>query len=111
MKDSSAIEVLALKIYDRLNPDQDRVIKVSKAECIRMATKQLKSEREVVENDPFSWKPGQRVKLKNLARRPGDVRNGGVIHHHSRTAKEVWYVLWDGFKHPKCVPERFLELE
>lgn len=35
------IEALALTLYDQLNPDPDKVIRVSKDECIRRARQQL----------------------------------------------------------------------
>jgi len=31
------IEAIALNLYDRLNPDSDNVVLVSKAECLRRA--------------------------------------------------------------------------
>lgn len=37
-----AIEREALRLYDRLNPDWKREIKVSKADCIKMARERLK---------------------------------------------------------------------
>lgn len=41
---SERIEKLALKLYDELNPRSDIQINVSKAECIRRATKLLNDE-------------------------------------------------------------------
>lgn len=40
------IEELALKLYDALNPEPDKVVRVSKDECIRRAKFKLNSSRQ-----------------------------------------------------------------
>ena len=41
-QEADPIELRALQLYDKYNPDQDRVINVSKAECIKIARIELK---------------------------------------------------------------------
>lgn len=41
MFDRDEIEKLALRIYDELNPEPNKVITVSKAECIKLAQQRL----------------------------------------------------------------------
>ena len=41
MTDKEKIERLALQLYDKFNPQPDVKINTSKAECIRIATRQL----------------------------------------------------------------------
>jgi hypothetical protein len=43
MLDRDQIETLALKIYDELNPESNKKIMVSKAECIKIAQERLSS--------------------------------------------------------------------
>ena len=38
---SAAVEREALRLYDKFNPQPDVAINISKAECIRLATRQL----------------------------------------------------------------------
>lgn len=40
-KRDDLIERMALSLYDLLNPDQRREIRVSKADCIKLATQAL----------------------------------------------------------------------
>lgn len=107
MSRNTDIEAMALKIYDELNPNSDHQINVSKAHCIKLAAARLAVEED--SEPPLG--PNKRVKLKRGMRLPGGSKYGGIIHHASRTSPNVWYVIWDGYKRPKCVPGRFLELE
>lgn len=42
-RDRALVEAEALRLYDKLNSDQDKVIRVSKAECLRRARRALLS--------------------------------------------------------------------
>lgn len=44
-KKDDVIERRALALYDRLNPDWERTIRVSKAECIKMAQREIAARR------------------------------------------------------------------
>jgi hypothetical protein len=39
--EKARVERLALRLYDRMNPDQDRVINISKEECLQAAMARL----------------------------------------------------------------------
>lgn len=46
-RDRALVEAEALRLYDKLNPAPDKVVRVSKAECLRRARRALLS-RDVI---------------------------------------------------------------